>query len=174
MYIGLGSNLPMQGIGSPVEILQQALHCIAAMPDAELTDWSSTYESEPLPGSGTPQSRYANAVCSISTTLTPEALLLALQGIEQTFGRVRSGHRWAARTLDLDLLLFDARQLDTPELTIPHYAMLERNFVLIPLLEIQPDLHFVDGRAIAELPAAQDRSGLALIKRFTCKELALV
>ncbi|WP_416396136.1 2-amino-4-hydroxy-6-hydroxymethyldihydropteridine diphosphokinase [Allohahella sp. A8] len=173
-FIGLGSNLSMQGIGNPVDILRQALQRISALPHTQLTQWSSTYESDPLPGSGTSQSQYANAVCAVATRLTPKALLTSLQAIEHDFGRVRAGHRWTSRTLDLDLLLFDDQKLDDPELTIPHYAMLTRNFVLIPLLEISPALRFVDGRPLSDMPAAKDRKGLVLIKRFTSKELALV
>lgn len=173
-FIGLGSNLPLQGVGDPVDILQQALRRIAAIPETCLSRWSSIYESEALPVSGAPQSRYANSVCEVATQLSPEALLTALQSIEQDFGRIRSGHRWSARTLDLDVLLFNELAVNTSELTIPHYAMLTRNFVLIPLLEIEPSLCFIDGRRLAELAPASDYTGLALLKRFTNNELALV
>src|SRR5690606_34005858 len=118
---------------------------IARLPHTHLSDWSSTYESEPLTSDGASQSSYANAVCVVETLLSPHELLQHLQKIENHFGRVRSGHRWSARTLDLDVLLYDDRVLATPELTIPHYAMLDRNFVLVPLLEIAPDQRFVDG-----------------------------
>ena len=81
---------------------------------------------------------FLNAAAVLETTLDPFGLLHVLQEIEERFGRVRTV-RWGERTLDLDLLLFDDRIVDTPELTIPHPRLAERRFVLEPLAEIAPE-----------------------------------
>ncbi|THA41230.1 2-amino-4-hydroxy-6-hydroxymethyldihydropteridine diphosphokinase, partial [Streptomyces sp. A1136] len=86
---------------------------------------------------------YVNAVAQLDTTLTPQALLAALQAIELAHGRERP-YRNAPRTLDLDILLYDQLQLADDVLTLPHPRMAQRAFVLIPLLEIAPDT-FIPG-----------------------------
>ncbi|MDG4869912.1 2-amino-4-hydroxy-6-hydroxymethyldihydropteridine diphosphokinase, partial [Guyparkeria sp. 1SP6A2] len=86
------------------------------------------------------QPDYVNAVAAIETALTPQQLLAALQQIEQQQGRERKAERWGPRTLDLDILLYGQWQLDSPQLTIPHYGMKVREFVLYPLYELTPDL----------------------------------
>ena len=102
----------------------------------------------------TGQPDYVNAVCALQTGLTPEALLEALLGLEAQFGRRRDYH-YAPRTLDLDLLLFDAETRNSPQLTLPHPRMHLRAFVLAPLVEIAPDCRIPGrGTAAAWLAAA--------------------
>lgn len=144
VYIGLGSNL-----ASPLEQLRSALAALAALPQTQLVAQSSFYASDPLGPADQP--RYVNAVAALDSELSPLALLDALQTIELEQGRTRKAERWGPRTLDLDILLFGERQLDESRLTVPHYHMHARAFVLYPLAEITPDLQLPDGRALAEL-----------------------
>jgi len=144
VYIGLGSNL-----ATPLEQLRSALTALTALPQTQLIAQSSFYASDPLGPADQP--RYVNAVAALDTELSPLALLDALQTIELEQGRTRKAERWGPRTLDLDILLFGERQLDEPRLTVPHYHMHARAFVLYPLAEIAPDLQLPDGRALTEL-----------------------
>ncbi|MBC9249455.1 2-amino-4-hydroxy-6-hydroxymethyldihydropteridine diphosphokinase [Pseudomonas alcaligenes] len=153
VYIGLGSNL-----AEPRQQLQAALSALAALPASQLVATSSFYASDPL---GPPdQPRYVNAVAALDTNLQPLELLDALQRIEQEQGRVRKAERWGPRTLDLDILLFGERLLAEERLTVPHYHMHARAFVLYPLAELAADLQLPDGRRLAELLAACPFSGL--------------
>ena len=153
VYIALGSNLT-----TPVEQLHAALRALAELPGSRLAAVSSFYASDPL---GPPdQPRFVNAVAALDTELAPLALLDALQAIEREQGRVRKAERWGPRTLDLDILLFGDRQLSGERLTVPHYHMHARAFVLYPLAEIAPDLRLPDGRALNELLAACPYTGL--------------
>ena len=153
VYIGLGSNL-----ATPIEQLRSALATLAALPQTDLIAQSSFYSSDPLGPADQP--RYVNAVAALDTELSPLALLDALQTIELEQGRTRKAERWGPRTLDLDILLFGERRLDEPRLTVPHYHMHARAFVLYPLAEIAPDLKLPDGRALAELLGACPYAGL--------------
>ncbi|MWV11663.1 2-amino-4-hydroxy-6-hydroxymethyldihydropteridine diphosphokinase [Pseudomonas sp. R-28-1W-6] len=153
VYIGLGSNL-----AEPRQQLRASLAALAALPDSRLTAVSSLYASDPL---GPPdQPRYVNAVAALDTALTPLQLLDALQAIELEQGRVRKEQRWGPRTLDLDILLFGQRTLDEPRLSVPHYHMHARAFVLYPLAEIAADLLLPDGRTLHSLLAACPYVGL--------------
>lgn len=154
VYIGLGSNL-----AEPLRQLQAALAAIAELPHSQLAATSSFYASDPL---GPPdQPRYVNAVAALDTELAPLELLDALQRIEQEQGRVRKAERWGPRTLDLDILLFGNRLLSEERLTVPHYHMHARVFVLYPLAEIAPtDLQLPDGRSLEQLLAACPYEGL--------------
>ena len=117
---------------------------------------SSFHETEPV-GGPPGQGKYLNAAAVLETTLDPLELLQVLQEIEAQFGRVRTV-RWGERTLDLDLLLFDDRIIDTPELTIPHPRLRVRRFVLEPLAEIAPEaVDPVTKRTIADLLADLDQ-----------------
>ncbi len=153
VYIGLGSNL-----ATPHTQLRSALVALAALPHTHLVAQSSLYASDPLGPADQP--RYVNAVAALDTDLSPLALLDALQAIELEQGRTRKAERWGPRTLDLDILLFGKHQLDEPRLTVPHYHMHARAFVLYPLAEIAPELHLPDGRALAELLSACTFTGL--------------
>ena len=85
---------------------------------------------------------------ALETSLAPEELLNHTQRIELQQGRVRKAERWGPRTLDLDIMLFGNEVINTERLTVPHYDMENRGFMLWPLFEIAPDLHFPDGLAL--------------------------
>lgn len=155
-YIALGSNLE-----NPVAQLQQAAADLALLPDSKLVQVSPFYHSQPMGPQDQPD--YVNAAAHLVTNLEPIQLLDALQAIELAHGRVRKQH-WGARTLDLDILLIGQLELSTERLTVPHYGMKERAFVLLPLFDIAPDLTLPDGQTVRELAQHCDQSGL---KRMT-------
>jgi 2-amino-4-hydroxy-6-hydroxymethyldihydropteridine diphosphokinase len=130
-FIGLGSNLD-----DPETQVRAALDELGALSDCRCLQHSSLYRSIPLGPSDQPN--YVNAVAMLETSLAPPKLLVALQYLEVIHRRVRGEH-WGPRTLDLDLLLYDDRIIDTPELRVPHPGLYERNFVLYPLAEIVAD-----------------------------------
>ena len=130
-YIGLGANL-----GDARATLAAAVAALAALPGCSLLATSPVYRSAPIDSSGPD---YLNAVAALHTSLAPHDLLRALQAIEQQHGRQRP-YRNAPRTLDLDLLLFDAQVIDSPDLVVPHPRMHERAFVLRPLADLAPAL----------------------------------
>ena len=132
VFVGLGSNLH-----DPQRQVTAALQELADLPDTAMVRRSHLYRSAPLGPQNQPW--YFNAVAELLTGLAPERLLDELQRIEQRHGRVRSQH-WGPRSLDLDILLFGAQQLVTPRLRIPHPGISGRHFVLLPLLEIAPDI----------------------------------
>jgi 2-amino-4-hydroxy-6-hydroxymethyldihydropteridine diphosphokinase len=153
VYIGLGSNL-----ATPLAQLRSALASLAALPHSNLIARSSFYASDPLGPADQP--RYVNAVAALDTALSPLALLDRLQTIELEQGRTRKAERWGPRTLDLDILLFGNQKVDIARLTVPHYHMHARAFVLYPLAEIVPELHLPDGRTLSELLSACPFEGL--------------
>ena len=130
-YIGIGANL-----GDARANVDDALSRLAALPGARLLRRSAHYRTAPIDSSG---DDYINAVACIDTPLDAPALLDALHGIELAHGRERP-YRNAPRTLDLDILLYGDAVIDLPQLHVPHPRMLERAFVLVPLLEIAPDI----------------------------------
>lgn len=156
-FIGLGSNLQ-----DPARQLREALATLAVTPGIENVSSSPFYRSLAIgPGE---QPDYVNAVATLVTTLAPLELLDALQGIELAQGRVRGNLRWTARTLDLDLLLFDNHVLALDRLTVPHPRMTERNFVLRPLYDLAPDLVFPDGSPLRDLLTACGDDGISLLE----------
>lgn len=126
--IALGGNL-----GDPKANILAALKQIADHPDIELLKSSDLVESFALTSSGVDkaQPNYLNAVAEIATDLAPHQLLVALNLIEDQFGRVRS-ERWASRTLDIDIITYGDQAVDSPELVIPHPRAFQRAFVLVP------------------------------------------
>lgn len=143
-YIGLGSNLnnPQYNIHSALKHLRQNI-------DIDLLCCSKLYANPAV--APTPQPPYLNAVASINTKLSPLTLLHALHTIEKRQGRIRdSKQRYAARTLDLDLLIYDAIKITTDELILPHPRMMYRSFVLIPLMEIAPQLKLDNGKTVTQ------------------------
>ncbi|NRA80366.1 MAG: 2-amino-4-hydroxy-6-hydroxymethyldihydropteridine diphosphokinase, partial [Pseudoalteromonas sp.] len=97
------------------------------------------------------QPDYVNAVACVKTALKPEQLLDLTQAIELEHGRVRKEERWGPRTLDIDILLFGNDVIDTPRLTVPHYGLTEREFVVYPLLEIAPALVLPNNQSLADI-----------------------
>ena len=143
-YIGLGANL-----GDARGAVLSAMEAISDLDRLVLTRKSALYGSAPVDAGG---SDYVNAVVQVQTRLKPHALLEQLQGIEQAAGRSRP-FRNAPRTLDLDILLYDALALSDALLVLPHPRMWQRAFVLHPLAEIAPELV-----SAAQLRAVADQS----------------
>jgi len=154
-YIGLGSNLsdPQAQIASALDKLKQLEQCT-------VSQISSLYFSRPMGPQDQPD--YMNAVVAIETNLNAIALLEQLQRIEKNAGRVRKDNRWGARVLDLDILLFDQQVINTERLTIPHYGLKLREFVLLPLAEIAPNLLLPDSDSIQELANQIEKNGLKI------------
>ncbi|SDL85097.1 2-amino-4-hydroxy-6-hydroxymethyldihydropteridinediphosphokinase [Modicisalibacter muralis] len=150
-YIGLGSNLD-----GPQRRIEQALAALDGLPLTRLTTHSPLYASKPVGPQDQPD--FVNVVALLATHLSPLALLDQLQALEQAQRRLRERH-WGPRTLDLDLLLFDDRHLDLPRLRVPHPAMCERAFVLVPLADIAPQER-IDGKRIDWLASRLEHTGL--------------
>lgn len=143
-YIGLGSNL-----SDPRLQVSLAAQAISTIKNSEKIALSSLYLSKPMGPQD--QDDYINAVISIETSLSALALLDELQSIENNAGRVRKDNRWGARILDCDILLYGDEVIDSERLTVPHYGMKLREFVLQPLAEISPNLHLPDGSSVNQL-----------------------
>jgi len=144
VYLGLGSNL-----GNRQENLDQALKLLAQR--MRLGKVSSIYDTEPIGNVNQP--RFLNMACEAFTRLSPEGLLALVKGIEQKLGRYsRSGE---PRIIDIDVLLFGDKVVNTRDLIIPHPQIAERSFVLVPLSEIAPDVvHPVTKKTIKEMNKA--------------------
>jgi 2-amino-4-hydroxy-6-hydroxymethyldihydropteridine diphosphokinase len=156
-YIGLGSNL-----ADPVQQVRSARADCAAIPGVREVAFSGLYRSPPMGPQDQPD--YVNAVMAVSTDLSALVLLHHLQRIEQAHGRVRTGERWTARTLDLDLLIHGEHRIETAELTVPHPGLSRRAFVLCPLFEIAPELVVPGLGRIADLVVNCPRDGLERIE----------
>lgn len=109
---------------------------LLARPGLRIERSSRVYETDPV--GGPPQPQYLNAVVQAQTTLSPHDLLAACMDVEQRMGRVRA-ERWGPRIIDVDVLTYDEEKVDEPDLVVPHPRMNERAFVLVPLLELNPD-----------------------------------
>ncbi len=129
------------------------------LPATRVVSYSRLYRTPPW-GPVTSQPDYANAVAEVETELAPGVLLSALQAMEIAHGRVRR-KRWGARTLDLDLLLYDELTMSTTELTLPHPRLTERAFVLVPLAALAPRLQVPGAGTVAELLARVNVAGIA-------------
>jgi len=132
-YIGIGSNLD-----APRRQVESALQSLRQVPQSTWVAQSPLYRSKPVGPQDQPD--YVNAAAAIDTELEAEALLDALQEIENRHGRRRDGQRWGARTLDLDILLYGDQCISTERLHVPHPEMHRRGFVLKPLHDIEPSL----------------------------------
>ena len=157
-YLGLGGNLTNE-LGAPIDHINKAFAAIKAYPDIIHARLSSLYASKPMGPQDQPD--FINAVVEIDTTLTPLLLLAFCQQLEQQANRVRL-RRWGERSLDVDVLLIDDEKIDLPTLTVPHLGLFERNFVLVPLAELNPKLT-IQGQPIQALSASKDWSGLTLL-----------
>ena len=169
VFIGLGSNL-----GDRARNIAEAIEALADLGSSVRS--SALFESAPL--GGPVQGPYLNAVVVMDTDLAPRSLLDECLAIERAHGRERR-ERWGPRTLDLDVLLYGDRQIDEPGLTVPHPRMVERRFVIEPLLDVDPAARLPDGTALASLlpgVAAQEvrRLGDALPSRRSAVALFLV
>jgi 2-amino-4-hydroxy-6-hydroxymethyldihydropteridine diphosphokinase len=154
VYLALGSNT-----GDRLAYLRLAVQGLLGNTNLTLSDMSAVYQTEPVGmTSGTPW--FYNMVVQCVTTLSPQQVLAHCQAVEATLGRKRclEASLPQNRTVDIDLLAYDELCLDTPELVLPHPRMAERAFVLVPLLELNPDwYHPVLGQNVAELHLALPR-----------------
>ena len=131
-YIGIGSN-----IGDRSAFCRSAVQALEGTEGILVGKISSLYETSPV--GGPPQRSYVNLVVKVDTDLTPQALLDACKGIERRIGREPSDIRWGPRVVDLDILTFGDEKIVEPHLEVPHPHIRDRRFVLVPLLEVEPD-----------------------------------
>jgi len=153
-YIGLGANLQL-----PPALLREALRLIGARPGIRVVATSRLYRSAPLGPAG--QADYCNAVCAVDTDLNPDRLLTHLHGVERAMGRERPPERWAPRLIDLDLLHYERVKMKSSRITLPHPELHKRNFVVVPLAELAPDLELPGLGTVADLARTLGTDGLA-------------
>lgn len=140
-YIAIGSNL-----ASPLEQVNAAVQALSEIPQSRLVAVSAFYRTPPLGPQDQPD--YLNAAVVLETSLDAETLLDNTQRIELQQGRQRKAERWGPRTLDLDIMLFGDEMINTERLTVPHYDMKNRGFMLWPLFEVAPELTFPNGESL--------------------------
>ncbi|MBP0617038.1 2-amino-4-hydroxy-6-hydroxymethyldihydropteridine diphosphokinase [Jiella mangrovi] len=153
-HLGLGGNL-----GDPASAMAAALRRIDARKDCTLGAVSRLFRTPPWGKIDQPD--FLNACAAVDTELSPRALLELCLAIERDFKRVRS-ERWGPRTLDIDVLDYGGLAFHDDELTLPHPRIVERAFVLVPLLDIAPDLQ-IAGQQVADLAAAVDRGEITAV-----------
>jgi 2-amino-4-hydroxy-6-hydroxymethyldihydropteridine diphosphokinase len=158
-YIALGSN-----IGNRFEHLKQAIGELNSLPDVNVVNTSSIYETDPVGYED--QEQFLNMVIQVKTALNPFQLLDECHAIEKDLGRKRE-LRWGPRTIDLDILLYNQENIKTEKLLVPHPRMQERAFVIIPLLEIQSSIKLpaMEKPLQASLEDIPDREGVRIWKR---------
>ena len=155
-YVGIGSNLQM-----PARQVDEAIAQLGELADTRLVARSSLYRSAPFGGIEQPD--FINAAAALLTQLGPAELLSELKDIEARQGRERSDQRWGPRVLDLDLLVHATDVVDEPGITVPHPGIGERNFVLLPLLEIAPELDIPGLGRAAAIPVNRDEPSISRI-----------
>lgn len=159
--IGLGAN-----IENPLNQIKEAIDFLKKSDLVKVKMVSSLYGSKPVGPQDQPD--FVNAVISLETELEPHDLLDYLQSIEQLHKRVRKQH-WGPRTLDLDILYIDNAEIHTDRLTVPHPEILNRAFVVIPLLEILPLFTLPTGEQLrnhqSKLPK-EDVEALRILEKF--------
>lgn len=142
-FLGLGSNL-----GDRLTNLQGAVDLLQAEPGLRVAASSRVWETVPV--GGPPQPDYLNAVIGVETDLSARDLLEVAHRVEARLGRVRK-ERWGARSIDVDLLLYDEESIEEADLVVPHPRLRERAFVLLPLLELAEDVTLPDGTRLKDL-----------------------
>ena len=156
-YLGLGGN-----IGDVRTSIREALAALSAG-GAKVVRRSSDYETPPW--GKTDQKPFVNACAIVETSLSPHELLALCLSVEKELGRVRL-EKWGPRVIDIDVLAYEERVIETPDLIVPHRYMLERAFVLVPLAEIAPDLP-VGGETVAEHARRFDATGIVKLEPET-------
>ncbi len=156
-FIGFGGN-----IGDTRQLITDAIVCLAQRSELHVLAKSCFYQSAPVEATG---GDYINAVIEIETQLSPYGLLHVCQAIELEFGRERP-YANAPRTLDLDILSFEGVVQNETELILPHPKIIERSFVLLPLLEIAPDFFLP---SVGELKAYLPKVAHQKIEKLTCR-----
>jgi 2-amino-4-hydroxy-6-hydroxymethyldihydropteridine diphosphokinase len=152
VYLGLGSNL-----GERERFLARSVDALKKIPDSKVVWVSPVYETEPYGKKDQPT--FLNAALHMETPLAPDVLFMSVKAIETDMGRVAGVH-WGPRELDIDILIYDGVVFDKSGLKVPHPDMQNRNFVLIPLMDIAPDLvHPVTGQTVSEMVRACPTGG---------------
>lgn len=149
--LGLGSNL-----GDRLDTLQRAVDMLGGDPSVRIVACSRVWETDPV--GGVEQPDFLNVVVRAEVDLDPHELLAACRRVEAALGRVRTT-RWGPRTIDIDILLYGRRTIDEPDLSVPHPRMLERAFVVLPLLELDPDPIMPDGSRVLDVRLGPDAAG---------------
>jgi 2-amino-4-hydroxy-6-hydroxymethyldihydropteridine diphosphokinase len=157
-YLGIGSN-----VGDRAGFCRASVAALGEHPDIEVDATSSLYETSPI--GGPPQRSFVNLVVRVRTSLDARGLLDAIKRIERQLGREPNEMRWGPRVADLDILTFDDEKIVEPDLEIPHPRLTQRRFVLVPLLEIDPDAADPWGSRYAD--ALDEAEGeVELLERF--------
>jgi 2-amino-4-hydroxy-6-hydroxymethyldihydropteridine diphosphokinase len=156
VYIGLGANL-----NQPEQTIRQALLELQKLDNVEFVTQSKLYSSAPMGPQDQPD--YVNAVALVRIFLIAHDLFKLTCDIEQKHGRTRNGEHWGPRTLDLDILLFGQQMINDEHLTVPHYGMKEREFVIYPMLDISPDLVLPCGTKLQALTKSVSLNGMTAI-----------
>lgn len=163
VFLGLGGNL-----GDAKQTIKDAIICLAQNPHVEVISRSCYYKSAPINATG---EDFVNSVIAITTDLNPITLLKLCQSVEDTFGRERPFPN-APRTIDIDILTYGEEKHDLPELTIPHPRMTERLFVLLPLLEIEPEISLPKFGLLKDLVSSLSNQRIEKIQGCQCPNLS--
>lgn len=152
-YVGIGSNL-----NHPETQVRGALSSLSTLPATRLVRASPLYGSRPF--GPVRQPPYVNAVAALLTQQELPSFFAALRTLEHQLGRISPRERWGPRVIDLDLLVFSQEQLQSPDLTLPHPGIVQRNFVLYPLREVAPELYVPGCGRVAWLAERVDPAGI--------------
>ncbi|VFP86806.1 2-amino-4-hydroxy-6-hydroxymethyldihydropteridinepyrophosphokinase [Candidatus Erwinia haradaeae] len=161
VYLLLGSNL-----ANPLRQISSALEKVASITKSYIVSTSFVYETPPYGPENQPN--FFNVAVALDTCLDPQSLLSSTQCIEIEQGRIRQEPRWGARTLDIDMMLFGNITLKTPQLTIPHYDLHNRAFMMIPLLEIAPSICLPNGQRLSVILGTLDHEIINNIRKSHC------
>lgn len=167
-FLSLGTN-----IGDRLDNLKNAIHELSSVSEIRIEKLSSIYETDPV--GFVDQDPFLNMAVKVSTSLSAEELLKQCQHIESTLGRVRV-IRWGPRIIDLDILLYNKENIEMETLQVPHPRMVERAFVLIPLLEIDRSLTLPNSHAplAAILDEISDKEGVRLWKQINGEDVSVL